>query len=466
MRLKGLVTLIASIVWVVGANAESGSDSLGDPYYTDLGNGGYDTLHYTLDLYADVTQNTLDGVVSIEALALQPLTTFNLDFWGFEIESITVKDAPADYTRADRELIITPSQPLTMGERFTVSVRYRGIPGEDVERDTFSFANGWTNYGRGVYVASEPDGASLWYPSNDHPLDKATYTFKIRVDSRYTVAANGLLQQIIEHGDGTTTFIWEASDPTASYLVTVNIAEFQVETMQGPDGVPIRNYYPTRLADRLSPVFAKTPQMMDFFSDIFGPYPFEAYGVVVADAPLGFALETQTLSLFGSQIVPGLEDEFVVAHELAHQWFGNSVSPARWQDIWLNEGFANYASVLWLEHTLGVEARDSIMRAWYDAIRSPNFTQVLIGDPNPRAMFSRNVYLRGAWVLHALRLRVGDDVFFDILASYYERFKYGNAYTADFITVAEEVSGLNLDGFFDRWLYRSSVPPVPEISFD
>lgn len=461
MRHKGLIIIVLWLVCGITSRAESGSSSLGDAYYADLGNGGYDALHYTLDLQADVASNLLQGVVTIEAVALHDLTTFNLDFWGFEIQSILVQGQPSIYTRKDRELIITPTEPLVSGQVFTVAVAYRGIPGENVERDTFSFANGWTNYRRGVYVASEPDGASLWYPSNDHPLDKATYTFKIRVDSRYTVAANGLLQKIIDNGDGTTTFVWEASDPTATYLVTVNIAEFQLETMQGPNGVPIRNYYPVRLADRIAPVFAKTPEMMAFFSDIFGPYPFEAYGVVVADTPLGFALETQTLSLFGSRIVPGLEDEFVVAHELAHQWFGNSVSPAQWQDIWLNEGFANYAAVLWLEHTLGVEARDKLMQGWYNAMGSPNFTRVLISDPNPQAMFSRNVYLRGAWVLHALRLSVGDEIFFNILATYYDRFKYGNAKTADFITVAEAVSGLNLDGFFDRWLYRAPLPPIP-----
>ena len=201
--------------------------------------------------------------------------------------------------------------------------------------------------------------------------------------------------------------------------------------------------------------------MIAVFSDLFGPYPFEAYGVVVANVELGFALETQTLSLFGRDILSpfnfGTRAEEVIAHELSHQWFGDSVTPARWQDIWLNEGFATYAEALWIEHEEGEEAFENYMRTLYAVISQPQFTAGAIsmpGVPPPGDLFNTSVYLRGGWTLHALRLEVGDDAFFEILRSYYDRFKYSNVTTQDFVNVAEEVSGQNLDNLFNRWLYQ------------
>ncbi len=416
---------------------------------------------------------------------------------------------------------------------------------------------GWYNYGEGIFVAGEPGGASGWYPVNEHPLDKATYTFEITVPEPYVVAANGLLQETIDHGV-TQTFIWEADDPIASYLVTVNIAEFDVQTEAGPDGVLIRNYFAEGLFLSVTDDFDKTSAMLAYYSSVFGPYPFDAYGVVVHDLNLGFALETQTLTVFGSSFT----DEYVVAHELAHSWFGNSVSLASWQDIWLNEGFATYASVLWTEHAYGQSAAEDSIRDQYasmapgqqyydlsrydlveyvdslplegitlseeqvlaglealfgDSLSAGELTEILSsipeeglpgddlpdlilgldfytitiassqvnefliaigldeiaaerdvyfplpGDPSPEGLFSGSVYQRGALVLHALRLEVGDEAFFEILRLYAERFQYGNARTTDFIAIAEEVSGDDLGDFFEAWLYSIEMPDIPEM---
>lgn len=443
-----------------------GADEIGDPYFPGLGNGGYDAQHYTLDLTVDMDTNVIDAVTTMEAVALQDLSDFNLDFIGFEISAISVNEAEAEFARRGRELQITPEEPLAEGDTFTVAVSYSGIPNEG-RTDQRSFSLGWNRYEAGVYVASEPNGSARWFPVNDHPRDKATFTFEVTVPEPYVVAANGLLQDTIRE-DGLTTYIWSTEHLMSSYLATVNIAEFVEQTSEGPDGLVIRNYFPARLADDASPVFERTGDMIAYFSEIFGPYPFEAYGVVVADTPLFFALETQTMSLFGSEIVPGaLADivsnwsmpEGVVAHELAHQWFGNSVTLTNWQDIWLNEGFATYASALWFEHTQGEEVFEDIMRGYYAAVEDQGFTP---GDPGVNRLFGQGVYPQGAWTLHALRLRVGDEVFFDILRTYAQRFQYGNATTADFIDVAEEISGLNLVPLFRAWLYLGDVPPVPE----
>jgi len=219
-------------------------------------------------------------------------------------------------------------------------VSYSGMPGEFNRRGD-GYPVSWNSYDDGVMVAGEPAGSSGWYPVNEHPLDKATYSYRITVPAPYSVAANGQLINTISNPDDTSTFVWKSAWPMASYLATVNIAVFDVETEDGPNGVLIRNYFEENISQRTRSTFDRQAEMIEFFNEVFGPYPFSAYGAVVHNLDLGFALETQTLSLFGRRTGEG-----VVAHELAHQWFGNSVSLKSWQDIWLNEGFASYAEIL------------------------------------------------------------------------------------------------------------------------
>jgi aminopeptidase N len=319
---------------------------------------------------------------------------------------------------------------------------------------------GWNHYEGGVYVASEPAGAHNWFPANDHPCDKATYTFVITAPKPYVVAANGLLRTTTDNGP-TTTYVWEVRAPMASYLASVNISDFARVEQQGPNGLLIRNYFPRERASELRDEFEPTAEMIEFFNGIFGPYPFEAYGVVVANTELGYALENQTLSLFGLGIEQAGEHAHrIVAHELAHQWFGNSVSLKTWKDMWLNEGFASYAEILWQEHKEGKQAVEGQMKLMYDYIAEGNYPPP--AEPPPNDLFNPSVYLRGALTLHALRLEVGDDTFFRILRTYADRFKYGNAGTDDFIAVAEEISGRDLKALFDAWLYSRQMPDFPE----
>ncbi len=474
--LKRIIVLLCLLL-MVGVLAQAvddtiGDDGVGDPYFPLIGNGGYDVQHYTIDLDVDVAQNAIAGTVTLDAIATQSLTTFNLDFLGMRISALTVDGTTAEYNRDGRELTITPATPLEPGDSFRVVVSYSGIPGRGVTEFAAEFSGGWTQHPNGIFVASEPAGAAQWFPANDHPRDKATFTFIITVPEPYVVATNGLLRETIDEG-ANVTYVWEASDLMTTYLATVNIGEFAVQTDEGPNGLPIRNYFPARLVDELTLVFSPTAAMIAYFETIFGPYPFEAYGVVVADVALPFALETQTISLFGADIAePGNWQsaggaEFVVAHELSHQWFGNSVSPASWQDIWLNEGFATYAQALWMEHSRNTSARDATLIGWYNFLTGPTFPGgsglVPPGDPTANNLFNVSVYLRGGLTLHALRLRVGDEVFFAILQTYVQRFGDGNASTADFIAGAEEISGQDLGDFFDGWLYQDEMPPIPEM---
>ncbi|HRW46356.1 MAG TPA: M1 family metallopeptidase, partial [Caldilinea sp.] len=304
-------------------------------------------------------------------------------------------------------------------------------------------------------VVSEPGGAMTWYPSNNHPLDKASYTMRVTVDAPNVVAANGVLVETIADSDQ-VTYVWEMAQPMATYLATLAIGDFVRVEGPGPDGTLIRHYFPRDMAESLTAAFANTGEMVDFYSDLIGPYPFDEYGVVVMPFPLGFALETQTLSVFGTDMTM----EGVNAHELAHQWFGNDVSPAAWNETWLNEGFASYLQKLWSEEELGSELLDDGMRQYYEAMRQmeiPAPGNVAEGD-----MFSMAVYERGAWVLHALRLEIGDDLFRQVLRTYYDRFKGSNATTADFIAVASEVSGRDLTDFLSGWIYSAEMPAIPE----
>lgn len=444
-------------------NPLPGSAGLGDSLYPDFGNGGYDALHYTLEITVnDVGSSDLDAVTVIDAVATQDLSAFNLDFLGFEVTRLTVDEEAAEFKRNGQELTVIPAQPIASGDEFTVRVAYSGVP-DEMQSQALPFPTGWIVYDGGIFVLSEPDGSASFYPVNDHPLDKATYTFIVTVPKPFEVAANGVLTETTDEGDA-STYRFELRDPMASYLATININDFDTEAMKSDEGVPIRNYYAASLGPEYRAPFARQGEMLDYFAELFGPYPFEVYGSLVMDTTFGAALENQTMSIFGVDMVDpgdieGTED--VVAHELAHQWFGDSVSVADWSDIWLNEGFATYSEGLWIEHREGRDALEEWFDFLYDEVeRYPEFFPPP-GNPLADDLFNGGVYIRGGLTLHALRLKVGDDAFFKIIRTYYERFKDGNASTDDFIQVCEEVSGKDLQAFFDAWLYDETLPAKP-----
>jgi aminopeptidase N len=434
--------------------AGTGADSLNDSYYPQMGNGGYDALHYTIELTVDVANNTVSGSTTLDAQATESLSSFNLDLHGLEVSAVTVNAVAASFSRKNDELIIIPASPLLNGEKFSVSVSYSGAPQPVDDAAVPGESVGW--YGRaGIFIVSEPSGSMGWYPVNNHPLDKATYTFCITAPKQYVVAANGLLKSEVVNGDMKTS-VWEEAYPMASYLSTLIIDKYKLVTETGPNGLPIRNYFPPEADSKITSSFSHTSEMIAYYSQVFGPYPFESYGAAVIPAELGFALENQTLSIFVTNMV----DELTVAHELSHQWFGDSVSLKSWKDIWLNEGFATYAESLWVEHTEGEAAGDQYMQNIYDEAKSKNMAAP--ADPAVENIFNDFVYDRGGCVLYALRLKLGDDVFFKILREYYARYQYSNASTDDFIAVAETVSGQDLKSFFDDWLYSAKIPPLPQ----
>jgi aminopeptidase N len=361
IALAGMLLLSAAAASAQEGTA--GNPGVGDDLFPLSGNGGYDVQHYTLDI-AWSEDNTIEASAEISAVATLDLSSFNLDFVGFDIGELTVNGEAADYTRDGGELTITPAQMLSREDAFTVLVRYAGTPTPQ------NGVIGWNTYPGGVVTISQVDGSPGWYPVNDHPTDAASYTLRITVPAAYTVAANGLLSEVIT-ADETRTFVWEARDPMASYLVTVNIGMFRMTESEGPGGLPIINFVPESAGDAYDDLLALQGDMIAFLSDTFGPYPFESAGAIVVDAELGMALETQTRPVYGTDTFV----ENIILHELAHQWFGDNVRVADWEHIWLNEGFATYAEALWAEHTGGQEALDAEVELAYNITR--NVLQVL-----------------------------------------------------------------------------------------
>ncbi|TBL36054.1 MULTISPECIES: M1 family metallopeptidase [unclassified Micromonospora] len=434
----------------------AGSVDLADPYVPGSGNGGYDVDHYRLVVRYDPADDRLAGRAEVRATATHGLSRFNLDLTGLAVDTVTVDGAPAEHRHADGELTVTPRRGLPEGSRFTVDVTYAGVP--QPIADNVLGSGGFQHTDDGAIALGQPRSASTWFPVNDHPSDKATYDIEVTVPDGLAALSNGVPGERTST-DGWTTWRWAERSPMASYLTTLVIGDYRVETGTH-GGKPLVTAVPTGMpaTGPQARSLARTGEIADFLAGRFGPYPFEAYGgVVVDDSRIGYALETQSRPVYGPGFFRDGEPNYaVVAHELAHQWFGNSVALARWGDIWLNEGFASYAEWLWAEHDGGRTAQRSFELQYADT----DWSRPTL-DPGPGQMFSTAVYKRGALVVHALRRTVGDDAFFEILRSWTTERRDGTATTSDFVALAERVSGRSLGTFFDTWLTGSTPPGLP-----
>jgi aminopeptidase N len=447
-----VVATVALLVATPGAAnaATAGAPGAGDPYFPLAGNGGYDTKHYSLDITYTPATKAFAGVTEIEARALTSLSSFNLDLRGFTVRSVSVDGKPAAFSRDGQELTVKPRKRLDRGDRFTVTVKYDGTTGQP--EDNTGALYGWVSFDDGAFVANEPEGASTWYPVNDTPNDKATYDFRVTVPEGKTAVANGELVSRRTR-NGWTTFVWKATDPMASYLSTASIGDYDLKFSRGPNGLPIIDAIDRDLPPEATDGLARTSEIIEYFNGVFGRYPFTSAGAIIDDdEDAGYALETQTRPIYS-----GAPDELTVAHELAHQWYGNSVSPELWKDIWLNEGFATYAEWLWEEHTGGTTAA-----AQFDALYARPATNSLwafkVADPGAENLFVGAVYNRGAMTLQALREKIGDRAFFGTLKAWYLLHRNSTAGTADFIRLAELASHQELSPFFETWVYTTGKP--------
>lgn len=430
----------------------AGADTSTDSYLPEHGNGGYRVTHYDLELDYRPGPGRLSGKARITAVAVQSLNAFSLDLESFQVGRVTVDGKAARYNHRAGKLRVRPARSLPAGVVFTVEVRYVGTPGPI--RGTWGEI-GWEQLTDGALVASQPIGAPSWFPCNDTPANKASYRISVTTASPYAVVANGsLVSQRINAS--TTTWVYEQSAPLASYLATVQIGQYDFVELSG-DPVPQRAVVPGRLAPLVSHDFGRQSEMMSAFQALFGPYPFDEYVVVVADDELDVPVEAQGLSIFGTNHVDGRRGaEHLVAHELAHQWFGNSLTVADWKHIWLNEGFANYAEWLWSEASGGVPAAALAARSRSEMARLRQ--DLRVADPGVRRMFDDRVYQRGALTLHALRVELGDDAFFAVLREWTETYRHSTVTTEQFISLAQRHSTRPLDGLFRKWLHDTALP--------
>lgn len=448
----------ASLVVPQTASAEvyaPGSSGLGDPYFPLSGNGGYDARHYDLTLNYDPKSRRVVASTTMRARATQNLSRFNLDFSGPTVRSVTVDGRAARFRRDNPELIITPARPIKRQQEFTVTVEYAGEL--KAIKDPTLGTYGWVPTSDGAVVVSEPDGARSFFPGNDHPTDKATYRVKITVPEGLTALASGEPEGEATTKRGLTTSVWSSKEPMASYLLTVAIGKFSVKQSRGSGVLNITAVDP-RISKRDGGLHQLTYDVTSWGTNLFGEYPFSSIGGIVDDSDVGYALETQTRPVYD-----GMPSTDLVVHELAHQWFGNAVSPATWKDIWLNEGFSTYAEWLWSEHTGGDTAQQIFDRNHALPRNHALWKKPLPGDPGRDRMFSESVYTRGAMTLHALRIRIGEEAFSRLLYEWPMRFRHRTASTADLVKLAEELSGLNdLEKLFTAWLSTEGKPAKPQ----
>ncbi|ARC57697.1 Aminopeptidase N [Frondihabitans sp. 762G35] len=428
-------------------------------YLPDSGNEGYRTLSYDLDLAYRVATNRLDATATIRMVATADLRRFSLDLVRLRASKVRVDGTKAArYTQSTAKLVVTPEHPVAAGEEFVATVDYSGAP---APRSSAWGTVGWEELTDGVIVAAQPSGAPTWFPCNDDPGDKATYRIRVTTEQPYAVVCNGVLAGRTIRS-GRTTWEYEQSQPTSTYLATVQIGRYELVPVALGD-VPGVLAGPPALRSRIGHDFGRLPDMMACFEERFGPYPFDGYAVVVTEDDLEIPLEAQGLAIFGANHADGRSSsERLVAHELAHQWFGNSVGLARWQDIWLNEGFACYAEWIWSEAAGGPSAATIARDTRSRLSRLPQ--DLVVGDPGPAKLFDDRVYKRGALTLHAIRLTVGDDAFFEILRTWTIRNRHGVVTTEDFGQLAVEVSGDGgLPGLLDAWLTRRPLPELPDV---
>ncbi|NQX36895.1 M1 family metallopeptidase [Herbiconiux sp. VKM Ac-2851] len=427
----------------------------GDPYTPGVGTWSYRVEHYDLDLDYRVETNRLDGVAVITAVAVVDLDRIDLGLSKLKASKVKVDGArPARVSQASHVLSVRPSAVIPAGQRFTVRVEYGGRPGP--RRSTWG-PLGWEELADGVLTASQPIGSSTWFPCNDRPEDKAAYRIRVAVEEGYTVAASGRLIERTSRS-GRSSWLYEQDAPTSAYLATVQIGHYTVRSSRGP--VPVDRYHPAELRARVDEDFARLPDMIAFFERVFGPYPFSRYAVVVTEDELEIPLEAQAMAIFGANHVDGRHgSDRLIAHELAHQWFGNSVGVKAWRDIWLNEGFACYAEWLWSQERGGPSA-DALAREHHRMLAAAP-QDLVVADPGPVAMFDDRVYKRGALTLHALRLTIGDAAFFEVLRSWTAAHRHGSADTAAFTAHAAAVAGRPLAPLFAAWLHATPLPPLP-----
>ena len=437
------------------AEAGPGAAGIGDPYFPRDGNGGYDVKHYEVHVRMALRQGRLTGRTVVTAIATRDLTSFQLDLV-LPTDRVRVDGVRARFTRPDRhELRVVPARPISAGHRFRVRVNYHGRPG----RAGYAGERPWVGNSHEVVTMGEPHIAPWWFPANDHPRDKATFDLHVRVPRGRQAVANGRLvgRDVDRHW---TRWHWRSRQPMAPYLAFFAAGDFRLERGRTASGTP----YVLAVSERLTAteqrralaLMRRTSRVQGWLENRLGDYPFDSTGGLTTSLTPGFALENQTRPTY--PYVGGPGQDWIVAHELAHQWFGDSVSVDGWRDIWLNEGLASWLDLMWDDYRGFASPQDWLLASWESRHAGASFWDLPIADPGRTRLFDEAVYVRGAMTVQALRHRIGAEDFGTLLRRWVTERRHGNGSTEDFTALAAAVSGQDLTGFFDAWLRAPDRP--------
>ncbi|MFI2564587.1 M1 family metallopeptidase [Paenarthrobacter sp. NPDC018779] len=437
------------------------TNTAADPYTLNHGSTSYRVDRYELDLDVRLGSNRLIGRAVLRCTALEAMSQVVLDLVGLRASKIQLDGRKVQrFNQRSEHLVVTPPAQLRSGQQFVLDIRYEGNP--QPRRGLWGEV-GWEELTDGVLVAGQPNGAASWFPCNDHPRSKSSYLISVTTDDNYRPVCNGRLVSRTRKSSR-ETWVYEHAQPMATYLATVQIGRYGLIPLNANDThhrVPQFAAVTAGLAEDARNGLRRQPDMMRTFEDCFGPYPFTDYTSVVTEDELEIPLEAQTVSIFGrNHMRDTWEAQRLIAHELSHQWFGNSLTVNNWKDIWLHEGFACYAEWLWSEEsgTMGVGAR--ALAAWKKLDGGPQ--DLLVGDPGPELMFDDRVYKRGALAVHALRVKAGDEAFFGFLQHWTAANRHGSVSTETFVAAADSfIPGLDAGTRLRPWLYEAPLPPLP-----
>jgi aminopeptidase N len=468
----------AAPVGAAGPSSPSpGAAGLGDRLLPGLGNGGYDVLSYHLNLrYAtSASSQPIDGAVTIVARATQALSRFNLDFAGQSVGGVSVNRRPATWIRDGEELVVTPKRPVRNHRLLVIRIRdFTAVPAEPDPVVPFIAPFFFTPHGSATFL--QPFFAHRVFPCNDHPRDKASFTFRFDVPAGITAVANGTQTSRRTRG-GRTIWRYLQRQPMATQVTQLAVGSYDLTRRGRQRGVLVRDVTAPTLTASLEPKLALQFRHLDWMEGRVGRYPFDVYGSLVPDVRLAAALETQTLSLIDGEWFKRPQGvwESAMLHELAHSWFGNSVSVWEWSDLWLSEGHASWYEFLHAEergflkedttnypNPTGYADFDDLMRAVYALGDQWRAQFGPVARPlNIVTAFSLNAYHGGALVLYALREKIGERAFQRLQLRWLDRYRGRSASTADFIALASRVAGRDLTAFLRAWLYDVKTPPMP-----